>query len=216
VSVLLLQPGSRVRVEVYIKDPPLVFTSTVRSSGSDSFEISAPSIGGKRIGVPPDTRVTVIESSHSGLLILDTDVEGIHTKPETVWVIRIPDLEGIRRIQRRREPRYEIDLHVRWKTLEDKNFENEAPVHIININSNGALLIIEHPPLDVHDAIHIDLTPLIQVGGRLEGQKTITGCKVVRIAREGGKVYGVTFDNLERMEKVHLMDAIRRLKSRIV
>ena len=212
---MLLKPGSRIKMEVYLRDPPVVFHSTVKNCDVKTIEIVAPIVNGKRVAVPPNTGVTLVETSPGGLLRLDTSVQDVKTKPQALWVVQTPGIEGIHKIQRRREQRFEVDLHVKWKKTMGTGSYEPTPLHLINVNSMGAMVSLDDN-FELGDEIIIDLTPLIHVSGELTDQRIATKCKVVRMIGEGGTLVGVIFETLERMERVHLVDALRRLKSRVV
>jgi c-di-GMP-binding flagellar brake protein YcgR len=212
---LLINPGTKVKVEVYLTDPPVVFHTSVIRSDIKSIELAAPMVNGKRVGVPSGTRVMVLETSATGLLFIDTRVDEIRTKPQAAWVLPTPGLEGIRKIQRRHEPRYEVDLHLNWRRLSEPGSVETTPLHLVNVNSGGALLSIDKD-LGVGEEIIIDLSPLIHVSGALTDRKVSTRARIVRKVGEPSRVYGASFDSLERLEKVHLLEALRRLKSRVV
>ena len=213
---MLLKPGTRVKVEVYISDTPVVLHTSVRSCDSQTIELDAPVVQGKKVGVPPDTKVTMTETSSGGLLLVETEVVQVRTKPIPVWELRVPSINAIRKIQRRIEERYEVDLHLRWKRRDDFGWPESALLHMINVNASGAL-VSAPVELQVGDEIIIDLTPLIRVGGDPNvGHRISPRCKIVRRTSKNGQCYGLTFENLDRMEKIHLSEAIRRLKSRVV
>lgn len=212
---MLVKPGSRVKVEVDIGDPRPIFHTVVRGCDPGVFELAAPTVNGKRVGVPTGTKVTVIEVSSSGLLFIETLVEEVKSQPQALWLLKSPTLESIRRIQRRREARYEVDIHVRWKACpEAKDFE-VGLLHVVNINTMGALITSEKP-LAIGEEILLDLSPLVQVGGTASGQKVLVRARIVRQVGEAGRVYGVLFEGLDRRERSGLNEAIRLLKGRQV
>ncbi len=212
----LFRAGTRVKVEVQISDPPVVLYTSVRSCDNRIIELDAPIVKGKRVGVLPETRVTVTEISSSGLMLAETEVSMVRTRPLPVWVLNVPGLEGIRHIQRRREERYEVDLHLRWKKPSETGWPAHPLLHMVNVNTLGAYVAMP-ADLEVGEEIIIDLTPLIQVGGNTSITHRISPrCKVVRSATGPLPCYGVTFENLERLEKGFLTQGIRRLKSKMV
>jgi len=212
----LLKPGTRIKVEVHVTEPPVVLHTFVRHCDNRIIELDAPSVQGKRMGVLPETRVTLKETSTSGLLLADTEVLEVRTKPLPVWVLRVPGLEDIRHIQRRREERYEADLHLRWKMRDETGWPEKPLLLLVNVNTYGAFVAVP-ADLEVGEEIIIDLTPLIQIGGNPHIKQRITPrCKVVRCAAGPVQRYGVTFENLERLEKRFLAEGIRRLKSQRV
>jgi c-di-GMP-binding flagellar brake protein YcgR len=211
---MLIAPGTKVRVEVYLADPPVVFNTLIRGCDLKTIEVAAPTVNGKKIGVPPETRVVLIETSDSGLLYLDTTVEQVKTSPSVQWVLRSPGFEGIRKIQRRREERFAVDLHIKWHMKDESAYEPTS-LHLININSYGALVSVDRD-LAVGDDLIVDLTSLVHVSGQMTDRRVTTRGRVVRKIGEVGTVYGITFETLERLERVHLLEAIRRLKSRVV
>lgn len=214
----LFKPGTRVKVEVHISDPPVMLHTSVRSCDIQMIELDAPVVKGTRLGVLPQTHVTVTETSPTGLILIDTNVLQVNTKPLPVWVLHMPGLEDIRHIQRRREVRYEVDLHLRWKRREETNWPDQQLLHMINVNTFGAFVAIQSD-LEVGSEIVVDLTPLIQIGGNpLANYRITPRSKIIRRAKEQSmnQGYGVTFENLERLEKGFLLEGIRRLKSRMV
>ncbi|MCG3195807.1 MAG: PilZ domain-containing protein [Candidatus Omnitrophica bacterium] len=212
---MLVKPGSRVKVEVDIGDPKPIFHTVVRSCDPRAIELAAPTVNGKKVGVASGTKVTLIEVSSTGLLFIETLVEEVKSQPQALWLLKFPTLESIRRIQRRREARYEVDVHVRWKKSPDaRDFEID-PLHVVNINTMGALVTTEKQLL-IGEDILLDLSPLVQVGGTLTGQKVLARSKVVRQVGDSGRVFGVSFEALDRLQRSSLNEAIRRLKSRQV
>ena len=211
---MLLKPGNRVKVEVYLKDPPLVFNTHVYTCDEKAFSIFAPLFSGKKIGVPVDTRVLITEVSPSGLTVVDTHVQEVKPKPHVTWHLPIPEMARIHRIQNRREPRYELDLHLPWRDSETSVWKEGALCHVVNINSMGALISVDRQ-LEVGDEITMDLTNLLKVGGQTFDKKVLAVSKVVRLAGESGTVAGVQFQNLGRRERSAMLDALRRLKSNI-
>ena len=210
---MLFKVGGRVKVEIFLKDPPVVFHTTVRECDNRHIGLAAPLKNGKRIGIVEETRVVVTESSSSGLLIVDTAVARMETEPSLTWILKVPGIQNIRKIQRRREARYEVDLHVKWKSSTYSG--EERLLHLINVNSLGALISSEHP-FQIDDQIVIDLTPLMKVSGqRIEQKMNMVG-HVVRCVGTSGSVYGVQFEPMARLDKGRLLEALRRLKSTAV
>jgi c-di-GMP-binding flagellar brake protein YcgR len=210
---LLINPGSRVKVEVFLRDPPFVFYSVVKTCDETALRINAPKLNGKRVTVPTNTKVTITESGPDGLVHLDSLVSDIDPEPPVLWVIPIPQLESIHKIQRRTEPRYEIDLHFPWRNVGASEMGGVMLCHVININSHGALVSLGQT-FEIDDEIVLDLTPLIQVSGETFEHKVTVKAKVVREAGKGTNTYGLLFENLGRREKSALLSAVRRLKSR--
>ncbi len=212
----LLKIGGRVKVEVHLADPPVVLHTSVRLCDSHVIELDAPVVQGKRMGVLPGTQITVTEVSPNGLLLVETDVIQVRTKPLPVWDLRIPGLEKIRHIQRRRADRYEVDLHLRWKKREDESWPAHSLLHMVNVSTFGAFVAMP-VELETGEEIIIDLTSLILVGGNTSLQHRITPrCKVVRCTTGPMSCYGLTFENLDRVAVRYLDEAIRRLKSKRV
>lgn len=207
---MLLKIGGRVKAEVFLKDPPIVFYTTVRKCDNETIELSAPIAMGKRIGVVDGARVLVTEASSSGLLILDTSIVRMETEPDLCWVLRAPTIQNIRKIQRRREVRYLVDLHVKSRTPKDAR--EETLLHLINVNTLGALIATE-TPLSLGEEVMLDLTPLVKVSGYLIEQRFNVVGKVVREVGDQGRVYGIQFDKLDRVNKGRMIEALRRLKS---
>jgi len=212
--LVLLKPGNRVKVEVFVKDPPLVFNTSVHLCDDKTIQIAAPSYSGKKIGVAENTRVLVTEVSPEGLLVVDTCVERMTSKHHVLWILPVPGIEGIHRIQNRREPRYEVDLHLPWREVDSRDSGSFSLCHVVNINSLGALLSLDRE-FDVGEEFLVDLTNLVRVGGEIPEKKVMARSKVARIAGQSGSVVGVTFENLGRKERKGLLDAIRRLKSEV-
>jgi hypothetical protein len=193
----------------------LVFNTHVCACDEKTFSILAPSFSGKKIGVPVDTKVLVTEISPSGLTVVDTHVREVRPKPHVTWDLPIPEMERIHRIQNRREPRYELDLHLLWRDSETSLWKEGDLCHVVNINSMGALISVERE-LEVGDEITLDLTNLLKVGGERFDKKIQAVSTVVRLAGESGTVAGIRFGNLGRRERSAMLDALRRLKSSIV
>ncbi|MCA9410340.1 MAG: PilZ domain-containing protein [Candidatus Omnitrophica bacterium] len=207
---MLFKVGGRVKTEIFLKDPPVVFHTTVKACDNDAIILTAPLVRGKRIGVADSTRVVVTEASATGLLIVDTSVIRMENEPNLAWVLKVPSLQNIRKIQRRREARYEVDLHVRWKS--SKVTSEDKLLHLINVNSLGALVSTD-VPLEIDDQVVVDLTPLVKVSGKMMDQKLNIVGHVVRRVGNQGSVYGVQFEPMERMNKGRLLEALRRLKT---
>ena len=110
----------------------------------------------------------------------------------------------------RLEAQREKDL----REAETGDWQEGVLCHVININSLGALVSVDRR-LEVGDEVTVDLTNLLKVGGESFDRKVCVTSKVVRLAGESGMVAGLRFDNLGRRERSALMDALRRLKSRI-
>lgn len=212
---MLLNPGSKVKVEVRLGETPLAFQSVVRSCDPKAIEILAPTVNGKKLAVPPGTNVSLTEVTSSGILYLESKVEEVRPSPTAVWVLRAPGLEAIRRVQRRREPRYMVDLHIRWRRRDSPGATVQNLLTLVNVNSMGALISLEDP-LEVGEEMMLDLTPLVHVSGQMVDQKIQVRVRVVRKVGTPSRYYGVTFESLERMEKVYLGEALRRLKTRVV
>ncbi|MCB9766689.1 MAG: PilZ domain-containing protein [Candidatus Omnitrophica bacterium] len=187
-----------------------MFHTTVKACDNDAIILTAPLVRGKRIGVADSTRVVVTEASATGLLIVDTSVIRMENEPNLAWVLKVPSLQNIRKIQRRREARYEVDLHVRWKS--SKVTSEDKLLHLINVNSLGALVSTD-VPLEIDDQVVVDLTPLVKVSGKMMDQKLNIVGHVVRRVGNQGSVYGVQFEPMERMNKGRLLEALRRLKT---
>ena len=212
----LLKPGTRIKIEVHVSEPPVVLYTSVRNCDNRIIELDVPVAHGKRMGVLPETQVTLTETSTSGLLLAETEVLEVKTRPLPVWVLRLPGLESIRHIQRRREERYEVDLHLRWKLRDETGWPEKPLLLLVNVNTYGAFVAVP-AELEVGEEIIIDLTPLIQIGGNPHIKQRISPrCKVVRCVSGPVQRYGVTFENLERLEKRFLAEGIRRLKSQRV
>lgn len=212
---MIISPGARVKIEVFLKDPPLVFHSSVFACDDKNFEITAPTVNGKRIGVPDGTRVLITEITLEGLLVIDTIVSAVESKRHVAWILPIPPISNIRKIQRRIEPRYEVDLHLPWIPLEEDSPAQMQLVRVVNINSFGAL-IVGTAPYKVGDEFQLDLTSLVWVSGEMSGQKVVVRARVVRYASEDGKSVGIQFQEVDRNVRAHLLSALRRLKSRVV
>jgi c-di-GMP-binding flagellar brake protein YcgR len=212
---LILSHGARVKVEVFLKDPPLIFSSNVQKCDDKTIELAAPTVNGKKIGVPEETRVLLTEFTLEGLMVVDTHVIAVRSKPQVTWVLPVPPISNIRKIQRRIESRYEVDLHLPWIPLEGGSPGEMPLVRVVNINSHGALLTGTER-YEVGDEFKLDLTSLIWVSGEMTGQKVILRAKVVRHASEDGKTVGVQFQEVERNVRTSLLSSLRRLKSRIV
>jgi hypothetical protein len=212
----LFKIGGRVKVEVHIADPPIVLHTSVRNCDSREIELDAPVVQGKRVGVLPETQITLTQTSSSGLMLVDTSVIQVRPKPSPVWVLRAPGFDGIRLIQRRHEERYEVDLHLHWKKRDVTGWPEDLLLQMVNVNKQGAFVSIP-VELEVGEEIIIDLTPLIRVGGNPSvTQRIAPRCKVVRHASGPNQCYGLTFENLDRIEKGFLSEGIRRLKGRKV
>ena len=210
---MLFKVGGRVKAEVFLKDPPVVFHTIVKECDNTFIGLSAPSARGKKIGVPEKTRVVVTEATPTGLLIVDTCVERMETEPSLTWLLRVPGLENIRKIQRRREARYEVDLHVKWKSPHYPGDDNL--LHLINVNSLGAL-ISSDTPFEIGDPLSLDLTPLVKISGKMIEQKLNVQGQIVRKVGTQGSVFGVQFEPIDRMDKGRLLEALRRLKTTTV
>ncbi|KXK39703.1 MAG: hypothetical protein UZ16_OP3001000315 [Candidatus Hinthialibacteria bacterium OLB16] len=211
---MLIKPGTRVKIEIRFGEQPIILYSLVRMCDAQRIEIDAPTVKGKRAAVPVETPIVLVESSREGLLIIESHVQEVLTRPLPVWLIPIPRLEMIRRIQRRREERYLVDLHLRWKRREDREYRKDL-MHIIDINSQGAFATLPES-MELESEFFLDLTPLVQIGGRSISQRVSPVCKVVRKASGPGEGYGITFTGMEREIKTLLNEAIRRLKSKVV
>ncbi len=207
---MLFKVGSRVKTEIFLKDPPVVFHATVRDCDNKHIGLAAPIAKGKRIAIAEGTRVVVTEATSTGLLIIDTSVERMETEPTLTWVLKVPGLQNIRKIQRRREARYEVDLHVKWKSTRFPG--EEKLLHLINVNSLGSLVSTDIP-FEIDDQVVIDLTPLVKVSGKMIHQKLNIVGHVVRKVGTQGSVYGIQFEPMERMDKGRLLEALRRLKT---
>jgi c-di-GMP-binding flagellar brake protein YcgR len=212
----LFKIGGRVKVEVHISDPPIVLHASVRNCDSREIVLDAPVVRGKRVGVLPETQITLTQTSSSGLMLVETRVIQVRPKPLPVWVLRAPGFDGIRLIQRRREERFEVDLHLHWKMRDVTGWPEDHLLQLVNVNTTGAFISVP-AELEVGEEIIIDLTPLIRIGGNPSAtQRIAPRCKLVRRASGPNQCYGVIFENLERMEKSFLNEGIRRLKGRKV
>lgn len=212
---MILSPGSRVKVEVFLKDPPIVFSSNVQTCDDKTIELAAPSVNGKKIGVPDETRVLLTEITLEGLMVVDTQVSSVKSKPQVIWVLPVPPISNIRKIQRRIESRYEVDLHLPWTPIDANNLSEGHLVRVVNINSHGAL-ISGTKQYKIGEEFNLDLTSLIWVSGEMTGQKVIVRAKVVRYTGEDKMKVGVQFQDVGRNVRASLLSALRRLKSRIV
>lgn len=212
---MILSPGARVKVEVFLKDPPLVFSSSVQACDDKAIELAAPSVNGKKIGVPDGTRVLLTEITQAGLMVVDTSVSSVKSKPHVAWVLPVPPISNIRKIQRRIESRYEVDLHLPWTPVEGGKTAQMPLVRVVNINSHGAL-ISGSDPYTIGEEFNLDLTSLIWVSGQMTDQKIIVRAKVVRHVSEDGKLVGVQFQEVDRDVRASLLSSLKRLKSRVV
>lgn len=211
---MLIKPGKRVKVEIHLGEPPVSLFTLVRMCDSQQIQLDAPTIKGKKAAVPAGTQVVLVESSREGLLIVESQVREVSTQPLPVWIIPIPGLEKIQRIQRRRNERFLVDLHVRWKKRDDREFRPDH-LHMIDINPQGAYAMIPEN-MEVGDEFYVDLTPLIQISGQPISQRISPLCKIVRKVMASGEGYGFTFSGMEREVKSLLNESIRRLKSKAV
>jgi c-di-GMP-binding flagellar brake protein YcgR len=174
-------------------------------------EVDAPTVGGKKVAVPPQTRVTLTDYTQSGLTLLETVVGEVKMNPSPVWIIPIPTMQGIRRIQRRIAERFEIDIKLRWRKKDLGGEHEQEPLHLLNISSTGAYIKVSSL-LEIGDEIVMDLTPLIQLTGTVILQKIRPSGTIVRKGSDHGFFYGICFAQLERMDKVSLMEALRKIK----
>jgi len=212
---MLIRPQTTVTVEIMLGDKSLSFETHVLNCDDQTISVSAPLFEKKRVVANPGTQVLLIFREEDGLKIVDTTVLRVERNHPVRWILKMPGIEGFRKINRRQDPRYELNVRLPWIPPDEYHLKDGNLLLVVNMSVSGAQVSLDCD-LQLGDEIGIDLTPLARVSGEKIDHKVFITARVVRVAKEGERTYGVRFQTLSSSEKSMLAKALLRLKSKVV
>jgi len=179
---MLPKEGSRVTVEVFVRNPPVRFDSKVVSLSNHTISIAAPMVNGKKVAVPLGTPVRISSPTTNGVIQVSTSVDRIQSKAGVNWVLGDPGIAGINHVDRRCLSRIRVDRSIRWSTFDQgETKKGEGPMRLLNINSGGALVKV-YQDLTMDQEVALDLSELVEEEDRMGVRDFVVPAKVVRSA----------------------------------
>lgn len=211
---MLPKEGSRVSVEVFVRNPPVCFDSKVVSIADHSLCIAAPTVNGKKVGVPVGTPIRLSSPTMNGIIQVTSMVERVQSKGTVNWVVRDPGISGINHIDRRDLSRIRVDQSIRWTiNREGANQPGEGPMRLLNINSSGALVKV-YQDLDLEQEVTLDLTDLLEEEDRQAIEQFIVPARVVRMACLNR--YGLQLGRITGETRALFLKTLHRLERKIL
>ncbi|MCA9424399.1 MAG: flagellar brake protein [Candidatus Omnitrophica bacterium] len=211
---MLPKEGSRVTVEVYVRNPPVRFDSKVVSLSDHSLSIAAPMINGKKVGVPAGTPVRISAPTNNGIIQVNTTVDRVQSKSGVNWVLKDPGISGINHVDRRSLSRIRVDQSIRWSVFEEGGSKSgEGPMRLLNINSGGALVKV-YQDLILDQEVALDLTGLVEEEDRVSVKEFVIPAKVVRTACLNR--YGLQLGRLTGETRALFLKTLHRLERKLL
>ena len=213
-KIMLPKEGSRVIVEVFIRNPPVRFESKVVSLSDHAISIAAPSLNGKKMAVPEGTQIRLSASSSNGVIQVNTRVDRIQTTGGVRWLLHDPGITGISHVDRRCLSRIRVDRPIGWSIIDqDKRKTGEGPMRLLNINSGGALVKV-YQDLAMDQEVILDLTELVEEEDRMGLDEFVIPAKVVRLACLNR--YGLKLGCLTGETRMLFLKTLHRIERRLL
>lgn len=199
----MLANGSRVELEVPLKQTKLSLHAVVVKWSPSIIETTAPCLNGQRFSFPVGTPVDVKETCEDSVLILHSRLEGIRNGSHLRWILGMPGFDGIERIQRRTHVRYSIHAQCFIQSHSHLVCPEHKVIQIRDISSGGALIGLNRK-LELGENLLLNLSPVLRPEVAEAISELVAKARVVRLACKEQSHYGVTFDGFGKIERLLL------------
>lgn len=188
-----------------------VYHSLIQDVGRASFAISPPTSRTTALVLRPGDRVKVTVLARNEQYVFDSRVQGRQPGSPPLYVLSVPPLESVRRVQLREHVRVQVALEFHYRPVTEEELPDllllDLPRRAITLDmSGGGLLAVMREPLPEGQllALRLDL-PLRKAPVSFPAVGRVRRCRETTIDRRNRYLVAVSFEVIAEKHRDQLI-----------